>query len=224
VTQIWSMDLDVGLEEPVSPSDHAQFLNAIDGNRIVWTELRYGNFDIFMFTVTGTCGDGVCNLEETCESCPGDCGACPPPEPYCGDTTCNGEETCESCPGDCGACPVIYEVGGFYSPIDNLAINIANAGKTIPVKWHLSNSEGDVSNPLSFWGLFSYPVSCSELSGSPTETVEEYSTGSSGLQYIGDGFWQYNWKTSKSYSDTCRKMFVAFNTGQISSEVTFKFN
>ena len=50
------------------------------------------------------CGDGACNGTETCSSCPGDCGACPP---VCGDSACNGTETCSSCPGDCGACPPV---------------------------------------------------------------------------------------------------------------------
>jgi hypothetical protein len=49
------------------------------------------------------CGDGACNGDETCDSCPDDCGVCPAPE--CGDGACNGDETCDSCPGDCGACP-----------------------------------------------------------------------------------------------------------------------
>ena len=55
------------------------------------------------------CGDGTCNGDETCETCPEDCGACNDPSgqtiPTCGDGTCNGDETCSSCPEDCGACP-----------------------------------------------------------------------------------------------------------------------
>lgn len=52
-----------------------------------------------------TCGDEVCNGDETCETCPSDCGECPPPPPVCGDEVCNGDETCETCPADCGVCP-----------------------------------------------------------------------------------------------------------------------
>ncbi len=29
------------------------------------------------------------------------------PDPYCGDGSCNGDETCESCPDDCGECPAV---------------------------------------------------------------------------------------------------------------------
>ena len=42
------------------------------------------------------------DLEETCVSCPADCGEC---APFCGDLFCNGDEDCASCQADCGPCP-----------------------------------------------------------------------------------------------------------------------
>ncbi len=59
------------------------------------------------------CGDSMCNGEETCSSCPRDCGPCPPddvpPALVCGDRICSAsrEETCSSCPSDCGPCPPV---------------------------------------------------------------------------------------------------------------------
>ncbi|MFH1585139.1 MAG: DUF4215 domain-containing protein [archaeon] len=50
------------------------------------------------------CGDNICNAEETCETCQGDCGVC---EPVCGDYECNGDETCSTCEMDCGVCEPI---------------------------------------------------------------------------------------------------------------------
>lgn len=44
------------------------------------------------------CGDGQCKGDETCESCPADCGECPS---VCDDGKCKGDETCASCPADC---------------------------------------------------------------------------------------------------------------------------
>lgn len=49
----------------------------------------------------GTCGNGKCDSGENCETCPGDCGACPT---LCGNGTCEAGETCTSCPDDCGQC------------------------------------------------------------------------------------------------------------------------
>ena len=46
------------------------------------------------------CGDGSCNNNETCSTCPYDCGTCG----YCGDGVCANGETCSSCSGDCGTC------------------------------------------------------------------------------------------------------------------------
>ena len=49
------------------------------------------------------CGDGTCDVGESCRSCPTDCGRCPPPP--CGDGLCQAGEDCNSCPADCGCCP-----------------------------------------------------------------------------------------------------------------------
>ena len=74
--------------------------------------------------------------------------------------------------------------------------NIATAGKTVPIKWHLSDENGvDVSSSKSFSAVKSYSTGCSGLSDA-SDAIEAYS-GSSGLQYLGSGNWQYNWKTPK---------------------------
>ncbi len=64
-----------------------------------------------------TCGDGTCDVGETCTSCSADCGACPP-SVYCGDGSCNGDENCATCPGDCGACGPVCGNGSCESGED----------------------------------------------------------------------------------------------------------
>ncbi len=49
------------------------------------------------------CGNGDCQANESCLTCPLDCG-CPV---ACGDAVCLGSETCSSCPTDCGECPAV---------------------------------------------------------------------------------------------------------------------
>jgi hypothetical protein len=49
------------------------------------------------------CGDGVCQLMEDCNSCEADCGPCF----WCGDGYCDPNEDCAGCPEDCGQCPIL---------------------------------------------------------------------------------------------------------------------
>lgn len=61
------------------------------------------------------CGDGVCDGQETCESCACDC--------CCGDGVCQSFENCRECPTDCGGCPVLH-VPTDYATIQ-AAIDVA---------------------------------------------------------------------------------------------------
>lgn len=104
---------------------------------------------------------------------------------------------------------VRYTFEGFFSPIENSpVVNQAKAGQAIPVKWRITDKSGlPISDSASFISITSYSVSCAEFAGDPTSTVvEELAAGSSGLQYLGDGWWQFNWKTSKTYRGQCRVM------------------
>jgi hypothetical protein len=48
------------------------------------------------------CGDGICGFDESCETCPFDCGSCG----WCGDAICDSwtGEDCSTCSYDCGPC------------------------------------------------------------------------------------------------------------------------
>jgi hypothetical protein len=117
-----------------------------------------------------------------------------------------------------------YTIGDFTSPIDMPpVVNSAKAGQAIPVKWHLTDMNGPVADTTSFVGLRSYPVSCTDFIGDPEDAVPEYSPGASDLQYKGNGDWQFNWKTPKTYVKQCRNMYVEFSHGQKSPEANFKF-
>ena len=56
-----------------------------------------------------------------------------------------------------------------------------------------------VTDPASFVSLTRVPRIAPSA---PQDAVETYS-GSSGLQYLGDGYWQFNWKAPKSYAGNC---------------------
>jgi len=119
----------------------------------------------------------------------------------------------------------VYTFDGFFSPLENApTVNNAKAGQAIPVKWRLTDASGvPISDPWSFKSITSYAVNCGTFSGDPSDPVEEYSSGSSGLQYLGDGYWQFNWKTPKSYAGKCRVMVLALGDSTThTANFTFK--
>lgn len=119
---------------------------------------------------------------------------------------------------------VTYKFTGFFEPIDNLAVNIVKAGQSIPAKWRLTDANDiPITSSSSFVSLSSYQIGCADFSGDPTDAIEEVSAGASGLQYNGDGYWQFNWKTPKNYANTCRAMYVEFDSGATSPAAKFKF-
>jgi hypothetical protein len=108
-----------------------------------------------------------------------------------------------------------YGFTGFLSPVDNPpTVNSAKAGQSVPVKWQLTGSGGaPVSDRASFVSLTSYSVTCGAYTGNTVSAVEEYASGSSGLQYLGSGNWQYNWAVPRSYVNTCRNMVLTLKDG-----------
>ncbi len=127
-------------------------------------------------------------------------------------------------PSTCATFVVGYRFDGFLSPIDEGAVNRAKAGQTVPTKWRLTDANGvPITKPGSFAGLHSYAVDCQTLSGDPTGAADEHAPGTSGLQYLGDGYWQFNWKTPKQYGGSCRVMYVEFDSTLTSPLVIFQF-
>lgn len=117
---------------------------------------------------------------------------------------------------------VNYNFVGFASPVDNSMMNVAKAGQTIPLKWRVTDANG-----VPVTGLSAADVTVSVTSlvcdlGTTDDAVEEYASGSSGLQNLGDGYYQYNWKTPKSYKNSCKTMTLDIGDG-MAHTATFKF-
>ena len=119
-----------------------------------------------------------------------------------------------------GTLTIGYQFAGFGQPIDNGVINKANAGQAIPIKWRLTDANGvGISDPASFVSVTSNTVGCA--AGLASDEIETYA-GSSGLQYLGNGNWQYNWKTPKAYAGQCRTMYL--NLSDVISPATTPAN
>lgn len=130
-----------------------------------------------------------------------------------------GDAVCASLTGQ-----YLYQFAGFLKPVRMTKSNTAKAARTVPVKWKLTMQDGSVvKDRASFVALKSYEVDCTTLSGDISTAVEEKSAGKSGLKKIGKEKWRFNWKTPKSYRQSCRMMFVLFSDGQMSPEVLFRF-
>ena len=118
--------------------------------------------------------------------------------------------------GNVGTATVQYRVGygfqGFEQPVDLGVVNVANAGRAIPLKWRLVDAAGVPVTGLRAVSVTSVVTSCAGGS-TPTDAVEEYATGSSGLQDLGDGRYQFNWNTPRSYAGQCRTVLVDAGDG-----------
>ena len=105
-----------------------------------------------------------------------------------------------------------YEFTGFASPINAApTLNRVNAGRTVPVKWHLAEDGVPVPNAASFVSLTSVEVPCD--ADAPVDVVEELTDSAAGLRYSGEGWWTYTWATSRTWAGTCRRMTLKLDDG-----------
>ena len=117
-----------------------------------------------------------------------------------------------------------YTFVGFSSPVDNpsVATNSAKAGQASPLKWRLMDGTTPVTN-LQNVTVTVKDYSCG-LTGS-LDLLEEYAAGSSGLQNLGNGYYQYNWKSPTNYASSCKVLQINGEGMQLTAtqQPLFKF-
>jgi serine protease AprX len=93
---------------------------------------------------------------------------------------------------------------GFFQPIDNRELNVAQPGSAIPVKFTLAGDQG-----LAIFAA-GYPrsvqVTCP--AATPTDAIEQTATAGGSALTFGDGQYVYIWKTEKAWAGTCRQLVV----------------
>jgi PKD repeat protein len=116
---------------------------------------------------------------------------------------------------------VRFTFGGFGSPVDAAPVlNVAKAGQAIPLKWRLVDATGAPVTNLTTATVSVVTLSCSI--GQTPDQLEEYGNGNSGLQNLGNGYYQFNWKTPKSYANSCKTMHLDLGEG-ITRQALFQF-
>ena len=73
--------------------------------------------------------------------------------------------------------------------------------------------------------LAAVTVSVSSLTcdlGDSQDQLEEYAAGGSRLQNLGDGNYQHNWRTPKSYSESCKTLALDLGDG-VAHTAEFRF-
>jgi hypothetical protein len=126
--------------------------------------------------------------------------------------------------GNSATAATSYQVGytfdGFFQPVDMTKINGANAGQTIPLKFRVTDGNGDPVTDLTSVSVTATSLAC-DL-GVTSDQIEEYAAGNSGLHNQGDGNYQFNWKTPKAYANSCKTLSVDLGDG-IDRTATFRF-
>ncbi len=101
---------------------------------------------------------------------------------------------------------------GFGAPVDNDGVlNQVKAGSTVPLKWQLLDAAGAPVSDLTSASVSVRSLECA--AGTAVDQLEETSPGGAGLQNLGDGYYQLNWKTPKSYANSCKTLRLDVGDG-----------
>jgi hypothetical protein len=114
------------------------------------------------------------------------------------------------------ACPysVAYGFTGFSSPVaNNGVVNVAQAGRTVPLKWRLVDASGQPVNDLASAAVTVADLDCG--TSSTTDLIEEYAPGGSGLRNLGDGYYSLNWQTPSTYAGSCKTLRLDLGEGSV---------
>jgi hypothetical protein len=114
-----------------------------------------------------------------------------------------------------------WDFQGFLGPVDNpTTMNRVKAGAAVPLKWRILNALNAPVTDLSTASVTVTSLDCE--TGESVDQLEETAAGGSGLQNLGGGYYQLNWKTPKSYAGSCKTMHLDLGHG-VTYDAFFEF-
>ena len=134
--------------------------------------------------------------------------------------TVNGQ-TSSLTPGAAAVTLASWSVPGFSAPVDNQPVlNSTKAGRAVPLKWHVTNASNAPVTTLTTATVTVQNLGCGL--GVTTDELEETFAGGSGLQNLGNGDYQLNWKTPTTYAGSCKTMVLDLGGG-VTARADFRF-
>jgi hypothetical protein len=127
-----------------------------------------------------------------------------------------GNTSTKSC-----AYTVGFQMSDLFAPSDKPnTMNVSTAGQAIPLKWRLTDAGGTPVTNLASATVSVTGVSCTL--GTTEDLIEEIAAGSSGLQNLGDGYYQINWKSPTNYAGSCKSLNLSL-AGEASPRTNLAF-
>ena len=83
-------------------------------------------------------------------------------------------------------------------------VNVVKAGQTVPLKWRLTDAAGNPVTTLAAVTVTAVSRPCNPQE--PVNPIADTAESNTGLQNLGDGYYQYHWKTPTAYSNQCREL------------------
>jgi hypothetical protein len=114
-----------------------------------------------------------------------------------------------------------WDFQGFLQPLDNMpTLNSMKAGAAVPLKWRVLDASGASVTDVASATIAVSGLDCT--TGEGTDEIELGASAGSGLQNLGNGYYQLNWKTLKSYAGSCKTMHLDIGDG-VTHDAFFKF-
>lgn len=108
---------------------------------------------------------------------------------------------------------VQYKFLGFFQPVTMGTWNTINAGRTVPMKWQLTDRNGQFVTTLT--AVQSVGSAAAPCTSGPASILDQADTsGGSGLRYdLIANQYLFNWQTASAWTGTCRVFVLTLDDG-----------